>query len=92
MADVVRVRAHFFGERNHYHGHDLDNGINIHICCESCGDQCFWCFVGTECSALECHLSEYHPDARIEYVCDINGDHNSFLCVADFVNHLRMFI
>ena len=91
MAEVVTIRAHFFGELSHFHGHDLDKGINIHVCCETCADHCWWSFSGTECLDLEAHIFEYHKDARIVYVCDINGEHNRFLSVSDFIDHLRMF-
>ena len=89
--DVVIIRAHYFGVRPHYHGHDIAIGYNIHVCCQTCNDHCWWRFSGWECAELEAHINDYHNGATLEFRCDINGDHNSFNNVSDFIDHLRMY-
>ena len=89
---VVVIRAHYFGDLRHYDGHDIYLGLNIHVCCHTCGDHCWWAFSGLETRAeLEAHINEFHSDATLVFSCDINGAHNRFDTVSDFIDHLRMY-
>ena len=71
--------------------HDLASGYNIHICCQSCNDSCWWFFTGSEIEDIVEHLNDYHFGDDVVYVCDLNHDHNEFDNVYDFVVHLLQY-
>ena len=89
MGEVI-IRAHFFGDR-WYDEFNIMHGETIHICCESCGDWCFWHWSGSEISEIEEHVNYDHEGAEIIYICDLDESHDEFDNLSDFIDHLRNY-